>query len=318
MSQLLDSLKQSDNKNTDQSEREAGQGTVKVVHPMRSVKAQKMPTSWAWPLVIALLPAASIVGYKFYQQAKYEQVQTTALSAPLKQVPQSQPSTSTYDQRVLQAPAESRQATVLSPTKDVVFLDYPQLVTEPLPVGDSLYSAAPAYQDYEVATPTQSYLANASADSYAAVSKPVAKQSEDQDPYQLDNLDLSGLSPKLAAQLKSAIVATDGESYQDNELDRSGDKVDAQPSVKAPKQSQSKVIPIGLLPASIQNQLPKMNFEQHIYSSAPAKRWVKVNGKEFHEGDSIAPGVKLARIESRDVVLKFDGYEISMPALSEW
>ena len=316
MSQLLDSLKQSDNKNTDQSEREAGQGTVKVVHPMRSVKAQKMSTSWAWPLVIALLPAASIVGYKVYQQTKYEQVQKTEFSAPLKQALQSQPST--YDKRVLQAPAEGRQATVLSPNKDVVFLDYPQLVTEPLPVGDSLYSAAPAYQDYEVSTPTKPYSADASTDSYATVTKPAAKQSGDQDPYQLDNLDLSGLSPKLAAQLKSAIVATDGESYQDNELDRSGDEVDDQSVVKAPKQSQSKVIPIGLLPASIQNQLPKMNFEQHIYSSTPAKRWVKVNGKELHEGDSIAPGVKLARIESRDVVLKFDGYEISMPALSEW
>ena len=316
MSQLLDSLKQSDNMNTDQSEREAGQGTVKVVHPMRSVKAQKMSTSWAWPLVIALLPAASIVGYKVYQQTKYEQVQKTEFSAPLKQALQSQPST--YDKRVLQAPAEGRQATVLSPNKDVVFLDYPQLVTEPLPVGDSLYSAAPAYQDYEVSTPTKPYSADASTDSYATVTKPAAKQSGDQDPYQLDNLDLSGLSPKLAAQLKSAIVATDGESYQDNELDRSGDEVDDQSVVKAPKQSQSKVIPIGLLPASIQNQLPKMNFEQHIYSSTPAKRWVKVNGKELHEGDSIAPGVKLARIESRDVVLKFDGYEISMPALSEW
>ncbi|KJG37465.1 hypothetical protein UA32_13275 [Photobacterium angustum] len=316
MSQLLDSLKQSDNKNTDQSEREAGQGTVKVVHPMRSVKAQKMSTSWAWPLVIALLPAASIVGYKVYQQTKYEQVQKTEFSAPLKQALQSQPST--YDKRVLQAPAEGRQATVLSPNKDVVFLDYPQLVTEPLPVGDSLYSASPAYQDYEVSTPTKPYSADASTDSYATATKPAAKQSGDQDPYQLDNLDLSGLSPKLAAQLKSAIVATDGESYQDNELDRSGDEVDDQPVVKAPKQSQSKVIPIGLLPASIQNQLPKMNFEQHIYSSTPAKRWVKVNDKELHEGDSIAPGVKLARIESRDVVLKFDGYEISMPALSEW
>ena len=316
MSQLLDSLKQSDNMNTDQSEREAGQGTVKVVHPMRSVKAQKMSTSWAWPLVIALLPAASIVGYKVYQQTKYEQVQKTEFSAPLKQALQSQPST--YDKRVLQAPAEGRQATVLSPNKDVVFLDYPQLVTEPLPVGDSLYSAAPAYQDYEVSTPTKPYSADASTDSYATVTKPAAKQSGDQDPYQLDNLDLSGLSPKLAAQLKSAIVATDGESYQDNELDRSGDEVDDQSVVKAPKQSQSKVIPIGLLPASIQNQLPKMNFEQHIYSSTPTKRWVKVNGKELHEGDSIAPGVKLARIESRDVVLKFDGYEISMPALSEW
>ncbi|MCG3865023.1 MULTISPECIES: general secretion pathway protein GspB [unclassified Photobacterium] len=317
MSQLLDSLKKSDDKNTDQSEREVGQGTAKVVHPMRSVKAQTVSTSWAWPLVIALLPAAAIIGYKFYQQVKHEQGQATELNAPLQQAPQSQPSAS-YDKQVLQAPAESSQANVLSPNKDVMFLDYPQLVTEPLPIGDSLYSAAPAYQDYEVPMATESYSANASTDNYVPVTKPVAKQSEEQDPYQLDNLDLSGLSPKLAAQLKSAIVATDGESYQDNELDRSVDEADAQPVVKASKQPQSKVIPIGLLPSSIQNQLPKMNFEQHIYSSAPAKRWVKVNGKELHEGDSIAPGVKLARIESRDVILKFDGYEISMPALSEW
>lgn len=313
MSQLLDSLKQSDTKNSDQMDAKVSQGAAKVVHPMRSVKAHKTSTSWLLPLVIALLPAASIVAYKYYHQSQSLHEQQAALASG---EVHAAPVISTQEQQMLKAPAAKKKAVVTSSDQDVLFLDFPSLVTEPLPVGDSLYSAEPAYQEYKVTEPVQSYSANEPSYEQPDVSQPTPKKAEHyQDPYKLDNLDLSGLSPELAAQLKSAIVATDGENYQDNELDRSVDEEAAKPVAAKPK---SKVIPIGLLPTSVQNQLPKMNFEQHIYSSKPANRWVKVNGKELHEGDEIAPGVKLARIEARDVILKYDGYEISMPALSEW
>lgn len=114
-------------------------------------------------------------------------------------------------------------------------------------------------------------------------------------------------------------MATDGEQYQDSEVDRSNaDRNAIKPHSTVTKAPKSNVIPIGLLPNTVQRLLPKMNFNQHIYSSTPTKRWVKVNGHERHQGDIIAPGVKLVKIESRDVILTFDGYEISMPALSEW
>ncbi|WP_305455595.1 general secretion pathway protein GspB [Photobacterium leiognathi] len=314
MSQLLDSLKQSDTKNSDQKDAKTPQGTAKVVHPMRSVKAHKASTSWLLPLVIAVLPATSIVAYKYYQQSQVSHEQQAQLPAASK--PALAPAISAHEQQVLTAPTAKKKAVIASSEQDVLFLDFPSLVTEPLPVGDSLYSAEPAYQDYKVSEPVASYADNEPSYEPPEVSKSVDKKTDNyQDPYKLENLDLSGLSPELAAQLKSAIVATDGENYQDNELDRSVDEEAAKPVVAEPK---SKVIPIGLLPTTVQNKLPKMNFEQHIYSSKPANRWVKVNGQELHEGDDIAPGVKLARIEARDVILKYDGYEISMPALSEW
>ncbi|KJG59260.1 hypothetical protein UA38_02755 [Photobacterium kishitanii] len=317
MSQLLTALKQSDANNATQSSQGNSNGEpMKIVHPMRAVKAQQSRSKWIVPILIALVPAASIVVYKLYQQHSLaaiatlnDQPATVALSMPIN--------------AVLEPPKKPVLAPVEANT-DVMFMAYPQLVTEPLPISDSLYSASPAEQP-QMNTPL-----NDNDDQYSnlgptyddvAVIDPVKHVSKTStaahDPYKLDNLDLSDLSPDLAAKLKSAIVATDGEQYQDSDVDRSAVERDSVPvttAVAAKKQ----VTPIGLLPAAVQRKLPKMNFNQHIYSSTPAKRWVKVNGHERHQGDMVAAGVKLVKIESRDVILAFDGYQFSMPALSEW
>ncbi|MEC6798399.1 general secretion pathway protein GspB [Photobacterium sp. S4TG1] len=322
MSQLLTALKQSDKNNEAQSSASNTEGeAVKIVHPMRAVKAQQSQVKWLMPIIIALLPAASIVAYKIYQQQIVGVTTTTTQQPSLV--------TTALPPSVLQAPKKQVLDTDSTVTNaDVIFMAYPNLVTEPLPISDGLYVASPAYQSA------------VNKDAYNADAKPREQDrdlgpSDDlqvdtvshsakltpttDDPYKLENLDLSNLSPDLAAKLKSAIVATTGEHYQDSEVDRSNADRNAikhnSPVITAPK---SKVIPIGLLPSTVQRQLPKMNFNQHIYSSTPAKRWVKVNGNERHQGDMIAPGVKLVKIESRDVILTFDGYEISMPALSEW
>ncbi|CEO40379.1 general secretion pathway protein GspB [Photobacterium kishitanii] len=313
MSQLLTALKQSDANNATQSSQGNSNGEpMKIVHPMRAVKAQQSRSKWIVPILIALVPAASIVAYKLYQQhslAAIAKPASVALSMPIN--------------AVLAPPKKPVLAPVEADT-DVMFMAYPQLVTEPLPISDSLYSASPAELS-QTNTPL-----NDNDDQYsnlgptyddAAVIDPVKHASKTStaahDPYKLDNLDLSDLSPELAAKLKSAIVATDGEQYQDSDVDRSAVERDSVPvttAVAAKKQ----VTPIGLLPAAVQRKLPKMNFNQHIYSSTPAKRWVKVNGHERHQGDMVAAGVKLVKIESRDVILAFDGYQFSMPALSEW
>ncbi|WP_256383284.1 general secretion pathway protein GspB [Photobacterium toruni] len=317
MSQLLTALKQSDKNNAAQlNTANIHREAVKIVHPMQAVKAQQSRVKWVMPIVIALLPAALIVAYKVYHQ--HADVVTITANY--------QPSviTATLPPSVLQAPklqALERESTATN--ADVIFMAYPDIVTEPLPISDGLYVASPAYQSssdidtHNIELREQDRDLGPSDDQQIQHVAKVTATSHD--PYKLEDLDLSDLSPDLAAKLKSAIVATDGEQYQDSDVDRSGadrNTSDHYPTVtQKPKNS---VIPIGLLPTTVQRKLPKMNFNQHIYSSSPTKRWVKVNGHERHQGDIIAPGVKLVKIESRDVVLTFDGYEISMPALSEW
>lgn len=325
MSQLLTALKQSDTNNSQQSNSKNNDAeTMKIVHPMRAVKAQQSRSKWIVPILIALLPAASIVAYKLYQQSS---VTTLVALNTQPVVVDKTPSASTNT--VLQPPQKPQTAPTTS-AGDVIFMPYPEMVTEPLPINDSLYSAAPAYVSHTDANPSlhdsDSQYGDLGPTYDDVVTKPVKRAAKalpaSHDPYKLDNLDLSDLSPDLAAKLKSAIVATDGEDYQDSDVDRSTAERNATEekaaSVTSAVAANSQVTPIGLLPAAVQRQLPKMNFNQHIYSSTPAKRWVKVNGHERHQGDMVAKGVKLVKIESRDVILAFDGYKFSMPALSEW
>ncbi len=276
-----------------------------IIHPMKTIKDQrKTKGSWLVPVLIAVVPAACIVGYKMYVQQSHV-VTTPALVSPTSSNISHEVSPSS--EVALVAKHKSEPVRV---NKDIEFLSYPVFTTEPLPQGHSDYYAPPA----EISAPAKpdmyagNYDEGGTTDYDSHLSEPV--KTAPQDPYQLDTLDFSGVDPKLAQQLKSAIAATDGQTFSDKELDRTDSEQGSE--------TNSKVIPIADLPASVQNKLPSMNFQQHIYSSTPQNRWVKVNGQERHEGDTIASGVVLKKIEQRDVILGFDGYDISMPSLSEW
>jgi type II secretory pathway predicted ATPase ExeA len=73
--------------------------------------------------------------------------------------------------------------------------------------------------------------------------------------------------------------------------------------------------PIENMPAWVQNNVPTLQFEQHIYSS-DGKGWVKVNGRDRYEGDNIARELILVRILPQKVVLNFRGEKFTMQALS--
>jgi len=71
------------------------------------------------------------------------------------------------------------------------------------------------------------------------------------------------------------------------------------------------------MPAWLQKSLPAMKFDMHIFAS-DGKGWVRVNGKDAHEGNTIAKNVVLEKILPQQVILNFKGEEFSMPALSSW
>lgn len=315
MSNLLNAIEQSEQGHSAQQSQpvthQVPHGNA-VVHSLKQDKLTPKVPSWLLPLVIAILPAVLIVGYKIQMSSETE---LTAQSlAPLAQP---QEVRVIAPERAIQSVAaiksvKAKPARVSSADGQFVFLAYPELVTEPLPLGDSQYLAQPAYAEIQTDTrPASVPVSRQEAERYTNESASRDRSaSADTDLLQLDDLDLSGLSPQLARQLKSAIAATDETPYYDSEPTerRAVPQTNPEPAI----------VPLGQLPVAVQERLPSLNFEQHIYSSTPESRWVKVNGREVFEGDEIADGVKIYRIDPRQVVLAFDGYLVSMPALSEW
>lgn len=113
----------------------------------------------------------------------------------------------------------------------------------------------------------------------------------------LDQLDLSGLSPELALRVESALG---NEQLRPNTESNSALSDLAQQSEKW------------------YGKLPALNFQTHVYSSNPTKRWVKVNGVEYEEGDWISDRIKLEAIEQQSCQIRFDGELIEVPALYDW
>jgi general secretion pathway protein B len=67
-------------------------------------------------------------------------------------------------------------------------------------------------------------------------------------------------------------------------------------------------VSINELPVSIQKDLPALSVMVHAYSDDPAKRMVGINNRLLHEGDEVAPGLKLERITLEGMILNYKGY----------
>ncbi|BDY06485.1 general secretion pathway protein GspB [Ferrimonas sp. YFM] len=74
---------------------------------------------------------------------------------------------------------------------------------------------------------------------------------------------------------------------------------------------------LGSLPWNFQKRLPDINITAHVYSSEVESRWLRANGRELQEGDSVAPGVMLREIRPNEVILEMSGQAFSVPALGQ-
>ena len=61
------------------------------------------------------------------------------------------------------------------------------------------------------------------------------------------------------------------------------------------------------LPVSIQQELPALSISVHAYSAKPADRLVGINNRMLHEGDEVAPGLKLEQITPDGMILNYKG-----------
>lgn len=125
-------------------------------------------------------------------------------------------------------------------------------------------------------------------------------QVEQQSQMALSELDLSQLSPEMAARVESILKAN-------HEADHS-----------APASSTAQALPLVQHSDEFTGRLPAMNFQTHVYASNAVKRWVKVNGVEYHEGDKMGDEVQLVAIKPQSTIVRFRNQQIEIPALYDW
>ncbi|MGF1697711.1 general secretion pathway protein GspB [Vibrio lamellibrachiae] len=131
----------------------------------------------------------------------------------------------------------------------------------------------------------------------------------------LSQLDLSQFSPELAQRVQSAFSNSDSSL---NVTDQNSNS----PSESLQNAMEGNVtrnaIKLSQRGADFVGSLPAMNFQTHVYSSRTDKRWVKINGTEFSEGDRVNSDVTLVAIEQRYCTIEYQGQLIEVPALYDW
>lgn len=92
----------------------------------------------------------------------------------------------------------------------------------------------------------------------------------------------------------------------------------AQKSQPGSRRSYGDIVPLASKPQAFQDAIPHLTFQAHLYSSDDSKRWVRVNGKDRVEGDTIANGVRLVAILPNRVILSAQGQMFSLGAMTDW
>jgi len=120
--------------------------------------------------------------------------------------------------------------------------------------------------------------------------------------YQVEAVD--GVSDDLLARFQAAI---------DDTKDGSANVVEAE----LPQTVNSEIKSLTQMPTWVQEGVPNLRFEQHIYAS-DGEGWVNVNGRDRYEGDSLSNGVVIDRILPQQIILTYRGEKFSLPALTNW
>jgi hypothetical protein len=124
--------------------------------------------------------------------------------------------------------------------------------------------------------------------------------------------EVEGVSDDLLARFQAAIEAT---KFDDVAIDTSKVLDDVDSDIT--DNDRSEVKPLTQMSQKLQNALPSLQFEQHIYAS-DSQGWVNVNGRDRYEGDYISDNLLVEKILPQQVILSFNGEKFSLPALTNW
>ncbi len=67
------------------------------------------------------------------------------------------------------------------------------------------------------------------------------------------------------------------------------------------------------LPEPIQRSIPQVAVGGYIYSKNPADRLLLVDKILRHEGEEVAPGLLLEKLQPREAVFSYKGYRYRVP-----
>ncbi|ALG66667.1 general secretion pathway protein GspB [Beggiatoa leptomitoformis] len=76
------------------------------------------------------------------------------------------------------------------------------------------------------------------------------------------------------------------------------------PSV-APKPETATLPALSEIPAYLQQKLPALTINAHVYATEAQQRFVLINGRRYREGMSIQEGMTVESIRSNDVVINY-------------
>lgn len=109
------------------------------------------------------------------------------------------------------------------------------------------------------------------------------------------------VSAELRDKFASAIEATEGRVVAGSQRNQSAPARD-----------------IGSLERQLQQQIPPLRFDAHVYATTVSQRWVKVNGKTLQEGQWVTADIRIKEITPQFVLLQLGNQLFSMAALTEW
>jgi type II secretory pathway predicted ATPase ExeA len=182
-----------------------------------------------------------------------------------------------------------------------------------LTIGDKLYVVAP---QNSVTLHQEPIVANTYKDSdtqFVSANKPKKNTSNGDNSYQVTKVD--GVSNDLLARFQAAIDDTEVDNQSIINAQSNLSRTDESPENRLNEASGIK--PLTQMSQQLQNAIPALNFEQHIYSS-DGEGWVNVNGRDRYEGDTIGGNLIVEKILPQQVILSFQGEKFSLPALTNW
>ena len=131
-----------------------------------------------------------------------------------------------------------------------------------------------------------------------------------------DAKSVDGVSDELLARFQSAI-AVENKTLQASQADNKSVLNESSKNNPSPESKPLEIKSISQMPAWVQQGVPSLVFEQHVYAS-DGQGWVKVNGKDKRAGDTITSDLTLVDILPQKVILNYRGETFSLPALTNW
>lgn len=117
-----------------------------------------------------------------------------------------------------------------------------------------------------------------------------------------DNNEIAELPDSLKTAFANAVAATEeSDTYE----------------VTTATKDSAMAQPLQLLPDVIQSLIPKITYQAHIYATDASRRWIKLNGAELYEGDSLGP-IKILEIAPEMTLMSIEGYRFSLSAMDDW